>query len=158
MRNIPYDIVIVSGDDEEIQSNKHILALFSSTLRPLLSTSSSLLFPECSTFAIKYLLNMITNGFVVTEKLSKEAINEITETAQLLSIEIGELNHDKTVPSSVKTTNKVETHSKPKGQGNDESEISNGGNSESIIDVMDSLIRIFDPDYKMKNFSTQMKS
>ena len=60
---------------------------------------------------------MITNGFVVTEKLSGEAINEITETAQLLSIEIGELNHDKTVPSSVKITNKVDTHSKPNKLG-----------------------------------------
>ena len=84
---------------------------------------------------------MITNGFVVTEKLSGEAINEITETAQLLSIEIGELNHDKTVSSSLKSTNKVDTNSKPKKQGIDESEKSNDGNSESIIDVMDSLIK-----------------
>ena len=46
---------------------------------------------------------MITNGFTITEKLSDEAINQIRETAQLLSIDIGELKHGKTVPSSVNT-------------------------------------------------------
>ena len=63
---------------------------------------------------------MITNGFTITEKLSDEAINQIRETAQLLSIDIGELKHGKTVPSSV-NTNKVETHPKPKRQVIDES-------------------------------------
>ena len=90
---------------------------------------------------------MINNGFVITEKLSNEDINEIIETAQLLSIEMGQLCHDKTIPTSVET-NKIATSSNPKKQ--DESEISNGGNSESIIDVMDSFIRIFDPDYEPK--------
>ena len=97
MKSIPYDVTIISGDNEEIFSNKYILSLFSSTLRHLLSTSSTLLFPECSTFSIKYLLNMITNGFVVTEKLSNEDINEITKTADLFSIEISELQYDQTV-------------------------------------------------------------
>ena len=92
---------------------------------------------------------MITNGFTITEKLSDEAINQIRETAQLLSIDKGELKHGKTVPSSV-NTNKVETHPKPKRQGIDESEKSSDGNNESIIDVLDSLIRIFDPDYELE--------
>ena len=74
---------------------------------------------------------MITNGFIKTEKLSDEAINQIRETAQLLSIDIGELKHGKTVLSS-ENTNKVETHPKPKRQVIDKS------------DVPDSLIRIFD--------------
>ena len=65
-----------------------------------------------------------------------------------MSIEIGELNHDKTVPSSVKTTRKVDTHSKPKKEVIYASEKSNDGNSESITDVMDSLIKIFEPDYE----------
>ena len=56
---------------------------------------------------------MITIGFTITEKLFDEAINQIRETAQLLSIDIGERKHGKTVPSSV-NTNKVETHPKPK--------------------------------------------
>ena len=88
MMNIPNDVTIVSGDNEEIQSNKYILSLFSPTLRHLIPTSSTLLFPECSTFSIKYLLNMISNGFVVTKKLSNEDTKEITETAELLSIEM----------------------------------------------------------------------
>ena len=147
MRNIPNDVTIISGDNEEIQSNKYTLSIFSSTLRTLLSTSSTILFPECSTFSIKYLLDMITHGFVVTEKISHEEIIEITEAAQLLSIKMGELYHDKIVPSSVRT-NKVDTRPKFKKQDIGESETSNDGNSESIIDVMDSLIRIFDPDYE----------
>ena len=32
----------------------------------------------------------------------------------------------------------------------DESEKSSDGNNESIIDVLDSLIRIFDPDYELE--------
>ena len=69
---------------------------------------------------------MITNGFTITEKLSDEAINQIRETAQLLSIDI----QDRQVI--------------------DESEKSSDGNNESIIDVLDSLIRIFDPDYELE--------
>ena len=119
MRNIPNDVTIISGDNEEIRSNKYILSIFSSPLRTLLSTSSTILFPECSTFSIKYLLDMITNGFVVTEKLSHEEMIEITETAQLLSIKMGELYHDKIVPSSVRT-NKVATRPMTRMQSIDE--------------------------------------
>ena len=52
------------------------------------------------------------------------------------------LYHDKTVPNLVKTS------SKPIMSAIEVSEKRNDENSESIIDVMDSLIRIFDPDYK----------
>ena len=106
MRNISGDVTIISGDNEEIQSNKYILSIFCPNLTHLLSTSSTFFLPECSTFPIKYLLNLITNGFAVTEKLSNEDLNEIIETAQVLSIEMRELCHDETVPSLVKT-NKV---------------------------------------------------
>ena len=108
MRNVSNDVTIISGDNEEIQSNNYILSLFCPTLTHLLSTSSTLLLPECSTFSIKYLLNVINNGFVITEKLSNEDTNEIVETAQVLSIEMRELYHDKTVPNIVKS-NKVTT-------------------------------------------------
>ena len=55
-----------------------------------------------------------------------------------------ELYHDKTLPSFVRS-NKVDTSSKPKKSAIDISEKENNCNPESIID---SLIRIFDPDYK----------
>ena len=51
---------------------------------------------------------MMTHGFVITEKLSNEDINEIIETAQVLLIEMRELYHDKNVPNIVKP-NKVST-------------------------------------------------
>ena len=84
MRNIPYDITLISGENEEIESNKHILSIFCPTLTHLLSTSSTFFLPECSTFSIRYLLDLITNGYAVTEKLSNEEIDEIIETAQVL--------------------------------------------------------------------------
>ena len=138
MRNVPNDVTIISGDNEEIQSNTYILSLFSSTLRRFLSTSSTLLFPECSTFSVKYVLNMINIGFVVTQKLSNEDINEIIETAQLLSIEMGELRHD----NSYGNSNKGSPDCNPKTLAIEikETEIVK---TESITDVMDNLIRIF---------------
>ena len=148
MRNIPNDVTIISGDNEEIFSNKYILSLFSSTLRHLLSTSSTLFFPECSTLSIKYLLNVINNGFVVTEKLSAKDINEISKTAKLLSIEKLVLYQDETVPRFV-TTNKVATRCEVKKSAIDVPENRNDENPESVID---SLLRIFDPDYKDEEY------
>ena len=55
-----------------------------------------------------------------------------------------ELYHDKSVPSFVKT-NKVAIISKTKKSATDVSEKRKYENSESIID---SLLRIFEPDYK----------
>ena len=148
MRNIPNDVTIISGDNEEIFSNKYILSLFSSTLRHLLSTSSTLIFPECSTLSIKYLLNVINNGFVVTEKLSVKDINEISKTAKLLSIEKLVLCQDETIPSFAKTL-QVATSSEIKKSAIDVSEHRNDENPESVID---SLLRIFDPDYKEEEY------
>ena len=150
MRNIPNDVTIISGDNEEIFSNKYILSLFSSTLRHLLSTSSTLIFPECSTLSIKYLLNLINNGFVVTEKLSAKNINEISKTAKLLSIEKLVLCQDETISSFV-MINKVATTSEVMKSTNDVSEHRNKENPESVID---SLLRIFDPNYKDEEYVT----
>merc|ERR1719187_3102008 len=86
MKSIPDDVTIISGDNEEIQSNKYILSIFCPSLGQLLSASSTPLLPECSTFSIKYLLSILENGFAVTKKLSNKSINEITKTAQLLSM------------------------------------------------------------------------
>ena len=35
LKNFPHDVSIISGDNEEIQTNKYLLALFSPTLRNL---------------------------------------------------------------------------------------------------------------------------
>ena len=90
---------------------------------------------------------MISDGFVRTEKLSKEDIKEITKTAELLSIEMTELYHEKSVPGFVEY-NKIANSLKPKKLANDLPDNGNDENSESIIDVMDSFIRIFEPGYK----------
>ena len=147
MRNISEDITIISGDNGEIQSNKYTLSIFCPTLTPIFSTSPTFFLPECSTFSIKYLLNIITNGFAVTEKLSNEYVNEIIETAQVLSIEMRELCQDVTVPSLLKT-NKLPTIYQPKKSVNDVYEKRDDENSGSIIDVMDSWTKIFYSDYK----------
>lgn len=129
IRKIPNDVTIISGDDVEIQSNKYMLSVFSPTLRHLLSTSSYFFLPECSTFSLKCLLNMIANGFAVTapQKLSNANINEVIETAQLLSIEMRHFYHDETVPSFVKPA------------ADDVSEKTNDQSPDSVIDVMDTV-------------------
>ena len=98
MKNIPHDVSIISGDNEEIQTNKYLLSVFSPILRNLLSnpgdTSQIIFLPDVSTLPIRNLLNIINSGFSVTEKISNEDIKEITETSQLLSIDITELCND----------------------------------------------------------------
>ena len=53
----------------------------------------SIFLPNFSALPIRALLNIINSGFTVTEKLSNEDIKEITETAQLLSIDIKEMSN-----------------------------------------------------------------
>ena len=103
MKNIPNDVAIISGDNEEIQTNKYLLAVFSLTLKNLLSspmdTFHIIFLPDVSTLSITNLHNIINSGFSITEKLSNEDIKEITETAQLLFIDIKEISNDKNVSS-----------------------------------------------------------
>ena len=42
MTNIPHDVAIITGDNEEIQTNKLVLSVFSPILRNLLSSPLSL--------------------------------------------------------------------------------------------------------------------
>ena len=103
MENIPNDVAIISGDNEEIQTNKYLLSVFSPTLRNLLSspldTFQIIFVPDFSTLSIRNLLNILNSGFSVTEKISNEDIKEITDTAQLLSMDIKEFCYDENVPS-----------------------------------------------------------
>ena len=39
--NLPYDLTIISGENEEIQANKYLLSLFRPTLCPLLFAAVS---------------------------------------------------------------------------------------------------------------------
>ena len=95
---------------------------------------------------------MITDGFAVVEKLSAEDINEIIETGKLLSLGIQKLELDKTVPGFLKS-NRGPNNSNPKKSAMDVSKKRKDQNSESIIDTMDSLVSIFNPDHKdIKDF------
>ena len=74
MKNIPHDVSIISGDNEEVQTNKYLLSMFSPTLRNFMSTSFNpfenevIFLPDFSTLSIRHLLNIINSGFAVTEK------------------------------------------------------------------------------------------
>ena len=93
MAHISNDIRIITGDNEEIQTNKYLLSVFSPTLRPLLftpcCTSPTRLLPDCSSSSIKHLLNIITIGFTAADEVID--INEVLETAKLLYVDIKEL-------------------------------------------------------------------
>ena len=81
--------------------------MFSPTLRNLLSspldTFQIIFLPDVSTLAIRNVHNILNSGFSVTEKLSNEDIKEITETAQLLSIDITEFCYGENLPSLMKS-------------------------------------------------------
>ena len=155
MKNIPHDVSIISGDNEEIQTNKYLLSVFSPILRNQLSspfdTSKIVFLPDVSTFSIRNLLNIIGNGFSITEKISKEAMREITETVQLLSIDITELCNDENIPQFVgpiddqayiaKSQSKKRSKIFPKSSSNEESRTCYDESTESIVDA---LLKIFD--------------
>ena len=94
------DVTIISGEMDEIKTNKYLLLLCSPNLIPLLSTpcciSPTLLLPDCSTFSLQHLVNIITTGYTVTEGMSSKEMNEITEAGQLLSVELKNLQHGRT--------------------------------------------------------------
>lgn len=64
-----------------------------------MDTFQIIFLPDVSTLSIRNLHNIINSGFSVTEKLSNEDIKEITDTAQLLSMDIKEFCYDENVPS-----------------------------------------------------------
>ncbi len=70
-----------------------------------MDTFQIIFLPDVSTLSIRNLHkiinknNNINNGFAVTDKLSNEDIKEITDTAQLLSMDIKEFCYDENVPS-----------------------------------------------------------
>ena len=168
IKNIPNDVAIISGNNEEIQTNKLLLAVISPTLRNLLSsplnTFQIIFLPDVSTLSIRNLQNIINSGFSVTEKLSYEDIKEITETAQLLSIDITEFCYDEIVPSLLKSNRDTgniglnivenERNDVPGEPIFDTPEKIYDESSESVIDA---LLRIFDSgnnDSEETNFNT----
>ena len=119
---LPDNVTIISGNKEEIQTNKYLLSLFSPTLHSLLSTlcciSPTIILPDCSTFSIQYLLDIFRGGKVYDLSL-KESRN-VEKVAEILS-------------GQSKIDNMIETF-------NDKIEPQN----ESIMEVMDNLSNIFD--------------
>ena len=84
LKNFPHDVTIISGGNEEIQTNKSLLSVFSPILRNLLSTlfdTSQIIFlPDITTLSIRHLINIINRGFAVTEQISNGDIKEIKGT------------------------------------------------------------------------------
>ena len=112
MANLSNDVKIISGDNEEIQTNKYLLSLFSPSLHSLLSTPcctyayQTIILPDCSTYSIRNLINLITNGFSWID----ERGTHVLLVAELLSIEISMLTKEKY--NSKQKSNKKETTNK----------------------------------------------
>jgi len=100
LANLPNDLTIITGENEEVHTNRYLLSVFSPTIRHLLFASccpsSALYLPDCSTSSIKHLLRIIQTGYTATTKATFEEVNEIVNTAKLLSIDIRELSSFKT--------------------------------------------------------------
>ena len=89
LKSFPHDVSIISGDNQEIRTNKYILSVFSPSLRILLSapldTYQIIFLPDFPSLSIRNFLNIIDCGFAITEVISNEDIKEIRETAEILS-------------------------------------------------------------------------
>ena len=151
LNDIPNDVAIISGDNEEIHTNKYLLAVISPTLRNLLSspldTTFQIIFlPDVSTLSIRNLQNIINSGFSITEELSNEDIKEITHTAQLLSIDITEFCYDDNVPNLMKSNQDKVIMENERNKVLKESIFDTSGklHDESSESVIDALMRIFD--------------
>ena len=157
--------ILISGENDEILANAQILSLFSGVLRSLLSTpccsgrTPTLLFPECSTFSL--VVNIISTGYTFTNGISDEDIKEISETSQLLAIDIKELRQENSSTNlkqyfakdfedkKVKERSKIPITTNAAHQEN---------TTESINDVLDSLCKIFDNDQKIEPSNDWMEA
>ena len=94
LTDLPVDVTIVSGENEEIQTNKYILSLFSPSLSVLLfsscCTSPTLFLPDWTTSSINSVIDIINNGFVKSSEHSSEK-TEIIEIGKLLSKKVDQL-------------------------------------------------------------------
>ena len=93
--SLPLDLNIVSGENQEIQTNKHFLSLLSPALSPLLSSpccaSPTLFLPDFSTSSIKNFITIINHGFISSNTILDSDKIEVMETAKVLSVDILEL-------------------------------------------------------------------
>ena len=89
---IPNDIIIVSEENEEIQTSKYLLSLLSPTLCSLIKVEccikQKILLPDCSAKSIKHLLLLVCTGVTYNDSFSSHDLKEIIELAKLLSIDI----------------------------------------------------------------------
>ena len=150
LNNFPHDVSIISGDNEEIQTNKYLLSVFSPSLRNLLSspldTYQKIFLPDFPSLSIRNLLNIINSGFSLTDKISNDDIKEITETAQLMSVDIKELCNVENVPSqdTVSIGISIVEHKQNKFSRESAHDASWKIYDESSESVLDTLLRIFD--------------
>lgn len=159
LNNLVNDIIIVSGDKEEIPANKMILSIFSPNLCNLFSDpyfiSTILLIPDCSSISIKHLLSIITTGFTMINQVSFKVSNDIIETAKVLSINL----NDFIVETVDKTNSQKEQFIESMDLGiDDELELFENVNFDGIyeeeIKVSDPFIENCETDETFQNIKT----
>ncbi len=89
--NLPNDVTIISGDNEEIQTSKYLLSLFSPTLHSLLSTlcctPPTIILPDCSTSSVQHFIEIIKGESNFTEGLSEEIAKVVEDVGETLSFQ-----------------------------------------------------------------------
>ena len=117
-----------------IKINKYLLSLFSPSLSTLLTAciSPTLLLPDCSTSTLQHLVNIITTGYTVTEGMSLEEMNEITEAAQLLSVDMKDLRHGRS-ERKVQQKNGGKFHKNKPKNSTDLAQLGNEQQQESVF-------------------------
>merc|ERR1712110_741563 len=86
LTNLPRDLTIISGENEEIQTNKYLLSLFSPSISSLLLNAcpAVVLLPDCSTTSIKHVINIINSGVSTSDSYYSDK-NSVLATAKLLN-------------------------------------------------------------------------
>ena len=92
------DLMIISFEKDIIHTNKNVFSLFSPTLDPLLSspccTTPTLFLPDCTTDFINHVINIVNNGYTLSDSFSYTDRENILKTAKMLDIEMKNLSQE----------------------------------------------------------------
>ena len=148
MNSHPNDVTIISGDNEEVQTIKYLLTLFSPTLNSILSSlhndSTTIILPDCSTSSIQHLVDILKTGEIFSAGLSLGSLRNINEVAAIL---FGQSKYSFTFKCQAKNSQNLEKIKIKKTSAEEKPQY------ESIFDVMDNLSNILDHKIKKVKLS-----
>lgn len=113
LQNLPNDVTIISGDNQEVHTSKFILSMFSPNLHNLLSTPNSdyitLLIPDILASSIKTVVDIITCGACETK--AEGLIQENVELLRMFNIALCHVKSETGRFTEHKTASQIQSES-----------------------------------------------